>query len=712
MNDGVSSLRLVLLWHFHQPEYTDPVTRAPSMPWTRLHALKDYADMAARLERHPGVRATVNVVPSLLDQLKELAREGARPDPFLALARRAPAELTEEERRSVVTHFFSLNLETMGRGLPRLRELAALRGAYDREELPASVVARFDDAALRDLQVLFHLAWSGPLLRSDPRVTRLLSKGRSFTEEEKRELLGAQDEFLRGVLPRFRRLAGSGQVELSVSPYYHPILPLLCDLRSALEALPGLRLPSVPFEHPEDAAIQLREAMKAFEAALGRPPCGGWPSEGAISERALEEMARAGFRWAASDEDVLFASLEASFSPDRAAAERDRADLLYRPWRRAESPALLFRDRDLSDRIGFVYSAWPAAAAADDFLRRLRHLHEVLPPGEGPYTVSVILDGENAWEYYPDHAEPFFEALYGALEQDPTIETLTATEAVETSPARELPRVVAGSWIGRNLATWIGHPEKNRAWELLAATREAVASARGEPRFDDAAWRAVFAAEGSDWFWWFGDDHPTAFGQEFDAGFRAWLRAAWREAGLSPPAALDDPIRRRAGPRFTSPSGPVRPTLDGRVTDYFEWLAAGQATSASGAMQASSSLLRRVWYGTDGKSLYLRLDPTRSPASVSLAGTILTIRVPEMPERTLKAPVPQHGEAADGPVRMVVDQVLEAEVPLDALAEASDVVRFQVEIETREGATQRVPAEGALILSPMRQDASRFDWFV
>ncbi len=703
-------LRLVLLWHFHQPDYLDAGTGAASMPWTRLHALKDYVDVARYLERHPRVRATINVVPSLLEQLRALADGSAPPDPFLAVSERPASSLSADERRFVVAQFFSFNRDTLARGMRRVHELAALRGDHGLEDLPMAVVNRFDEAAIRDLEVLFHLVWCGPALQSDPRVRALREKGQRYTEEDKHLLLGIQREFLRGVLPAWRRLADAGNVEFSVTPYYHPILPLLCDVGSAREALPGIRLPAAAFAHADDAEIQLREGKRAFAREFGREAAGGWPSEGAVSGAALRLLRAAGYRWAASDEDVLFGSLGQEFPPDR--AEALRGSLLYRPWRFEDGPVLLFRDHDLSDRIGFVYSAWPARAAVEDFLGRLRHVRETLPPEDGPYTVSVILDGENAWEYYPDNGQVFLESLHAALESEPWIRTRTASEAADPSAARPLPRVVAGSWIGRNLATWVGHPEKNRAWDLLAETRAAVAKARGAPDFADPAWRAVFAAEGSDWFWWFGDDHPTAHAAEFDAGFRRKLRAAWHLGGLVPPAALTDPIRRRSSRGFEPPTGALRATIDGRITDYFEWLPAGRAVAVSGTMQSSARLVREVRFGRDGEWLYLRLDPFEAPASASLAGGSLVLRVPGDAARTVRVAIPEAGATPGGEIRVAVDRVVEAAVPLSLLARDGGAVRFQVEVDCGPGATQRLPAEGALTVPPPEEDPSRFDWTV
>ena len=389
-----------------------------------------------------------------------------------------------------------------------------------------------------------------------------------------------------------------------------------------------------------------------------------------------------------------------------------RGTLLYRPWRFGNGPVLLFRDHDLSDRIGFVYSAWHPQVAAEDFVRRLLQLRDVLPAEQGPYTVSVILDGENAWEAYADNGEPFFEALYGRLESEPAIVTMTAAEAADAASARTLPRVVAGSLIGRNLATWVGHPEKNRAWERLAETRRLVAERSGGPRLDDPAWRTVLAAEGSDWFWWFGDDHFTPFAFEFDALFRRHLRASFSAAGAEPPQALSFPIREQATRGFHLPVGPIRPRVDGRVTDYFEWLPAGRADTGSGTMQSSGRMVRDLLYGSDGSRLYVRMDPYDPPAKSSLGGAILVLRLPGHADRTLRVPLPAAGFARAGDVDVAVDRVVEASFPLSAVQVGEGGGHFQVEIETMGGATQRIPAEGSLFLPSPEEDSSRFDWSV
>jgi hypothetical protein len=414
-------------------------------------------------------------------------------------------------------------------------------------------------------------------------------------------------------------------------------------------------------------------------------------------------MTASGYRWAASDEDVLFASLGEAFP--REAAERVRAELLYRPWRYGDGPVLLFRDHDLSDRIGFAYASRKPADAAADFLGRLLHLRELLPDDGTRFVVSVILDGENAWEHYPEHALPFFDALYGALAAEPGIETVTAAQAADAGEARTLPRVLAGSWIYRNLATWIGHPEKNRAWELLAAAREAIAAARGPLAWDDPAWRAILAAEGSDWFWWYGDDHPTAYGAEFDAGFRDKLRGAYAAAGISVPPVLDEPIRRGPARGHTQPTGPVNATIDGLIGDYFEWRTAGHVSCLTGAMAAVVRFSNEMLFGTDGRSLFLRIDPAEPDA---LDGTSIALRTPEASDAV--AAVGAGG--TEGELVTALDRVLELAIPLDRLAPPQSAVRFAVEIASPTGATQRIPADGFVTLSRPEHDPSQFDWSV
>lgn len=712
MSDPREPLKLVLLWHFHQPDYTDRPGGAPALPWTRLHALKDYGDMAAILARHPGVRVTVNAVPTLLEQLGRYAEGTVPDDPFLEITRRRADELNPEERRFVVSHFLGFKRDTMARDLPRVHELAAMRGEHGGAGVPASVVERFDEQDIRDLTVLFHLAWCGPSLRNDPVVKTLRDKGRGFDEADKLGLLAVQDRYLRGVLDSWKALAADGRIEFGTGPYFHPILPLLCELGSAHEALPTLALPEASFRHPEDARTQIIAGRERFREVFGFDAAGGWPPEGAISETALRILGECGQRWAVSDEEVLFDSLGERWSPGIASRSARHAEILYRPYRHADGPVVLFRDRDLSESIGAGYATWSPSVAAADFVRRLRRIRDLFPEQDGPACVTVALDGENAWELYPDGAAPFLDALYSAVVSDEFVRTCTVSDVAMPEAARSLSRVTAGSWIDATLVSWIGHREKNRAWKLLEAARRAIGDARGELSPGDPAGRAILAAEGSDWFWWLGDDHPTTFAAEFDAGFRGHLRRAYREAGIVPPSELDDPIRRVLDPGARHPAALIRPVLDGVLTDYYEWLAAAHIRPDAGLSPAERRVARALHFGTDGVDLWIRLDPVDGDAHRSLGGSVLRVRFPGYPDDTVAVPLPRRGVAEAGDVRMAVERIVEIAVPLAAVPADDEAYRFQVEIETPQGSMQRFPGDGTLVLPRARENEPELDWFV
>ncbi len=419
-------VRLALLWHMHQPLYREPETGEYLMPWVRLHATRAYNDMAWILERHPGVRCTVNFVPVLLEQLDDYVSGRAR-DRFLDLTLRPAPDLALEERAAIIRSFFMVDWETNIQPLPRYWELLQKRG---RDPMGADLdrlAHAFTDGELTDLQVLFNLAWMGfGALEDEPALQTLRRKGRDYTRDDVEVVAATQVRILAGIVPRWRALAERGQVELSATPYYHPILPLVCDTDAARRALPDLPLPP-RFAHPEDARWQVREAVLSHARRFGTPPAGMWPAEGSVSPEALAVLASEGVRWAASDEGVLLRSLPEGTS---------RLRSLYRPWRVDAGPggelSMLFRDRSLSDVIGFTYAKVAARHAVQDFTTHVRAVGEAWAAERqpGPATVGVFLDGENAWEHYPASGHEFLDRLYGDLETSAEIETVTMSEAV------------------------------------------------------------------------------------------------------------------------------------------------------------------------------------------------------------------------------------------------------------------------------------------
>jgi alpha-amylase/alpha-mannosidase (GH57 family) len=609
MSESLAPVDLLLLWHHHQPDYRRPSDGRSVLPWARLHVTKDYLDMARHVERQPGLRMTFNLVPSLVDQIEAMAR--GEPDELLELIARPIAALSAEERVIVMAR----SVQVPSHAVDRWPALRALRGqVLPLLARPAGGRGRdrstpLGEAELLALEIWFLLAWLDPMFHDEPEAARALAEHPRWSERHRDDLLALQRRIAGLVIPAYRALAERGQVELSASPYHHPILPLLVDLTSARRARPDLQLPSVPLAAPEDAERQMSRALVRHAVVFGKPAAGMWPSEGSVSPEVASLAARLGVRWLASDEEVLWRSL------DPAAHDRGA---LYRPWRfQTESGevALFFRDHALSDRIGFVYQRWDAREAVADFIGQLRRIardHR----GEPAPLVSVILDGENCWEQYPDDGDRFLSALYQALAEATDIRTRTPSEVLTEwrSNGRTigaLPRLHSGSWIDADFHIWIGHPEKNRAWDQLARARAALVAAGVTPASAPAAWEALARAEGSDWFWWFGEDHQTGDRAVFDRLFRELVSAAYSSAGLTPPAPLRLPIVR---PDATSasrqpPVGFVTPTIDGRRTAFYEWHAAGHcAVGAGSAMHRGEPLVRDLYYGFDAQCFYLRLD--------------------------------------------------------------------------------------------------------
>ncbi len=536
MNGGDSRLDLILLWHMHQPRYGTPGGEQ-RLPWCYLHAVKDYTDMAWHLERHPEARAAVNVTPVLLDQILAYERDFTRrtfSDPLLrALA--AERLDTLPNRHEVIHTCLQANRRRMVDRFPPYRTLVGLA-----ESTPDT--AYLSDAYVTDLLVWYHLAWLGESLRSDERVRALQHKGRAFTHEDRLALVAVLHDAIAGIIPRYRALADAGRIELAVSPYEHPILPLLIDLTVAREARADLPLPQAT-RYPggaRRARRHLEEAAARYRELFGTDPAGSWPSEGAVSAAAVRMIGDTGFRWAASCETVLARSV----APQPLARIPD----LYRPYRLDETATVLFfRDVRLSDRIGFEYASWHADDAVANLVHELEAI--ALAASEIRPCVTIALDGENPWEHYPENGRFFLEGLYRTLSAHPFIRLTTPSTVLATDPpVATLPRLVAGSWVYGDLSTWIGDPIKNRAWELLVAAKEAFDGvAAVDPQRAKDAEPLLRTCEGSDWFWWPAAGRGGGSSALFDALFREHLRALYEALGYAVPADVEQPLHSSGG---------------------------------------------------------------------------------------------------------------------------------------------------------------------
>ena len=615
----MSRIHLVVLWHMHQPQYRDPETGRYVLPWTRLHALKDYWGMVKILEDFPGFHATFNVVPSLGLQLEEYA-SGQFNEPWFELAFRDAEQLNREDKTEILQRAFQVNHERLLARWPRFMELYE----WSRPAGGAQAQVTFTPRDWRDLQLLSQLAWMDEeWIAHDPVINALSARGKDFNEKDKAALKKKQLEFLRMVLPIYRDAAARGQIEISTTPFYHPILPLICDSDIARVANPSTPLPRRAYRRPEDAREQLRRAKEYHRRVFGVQPAGLWPSEGSVSDQTLAIAAEEGFRWFGTDEGVLGRTLDIGFFRE-ASGLAANAEKLYRPWRvqmGANGITGLFRDHLISDLIGFVYSRMDSRAGAADLHGRLRAIRDRLQTQQ-PLTVCLFLDGENAWEYYPGHGREFLREFYGRVQGDPDFRALTASEAI--AAAGDIPQtggIFPASWINANFDVWIGHAEDVQAWDLLWDAREAYARAeearkqgRNDAPSEEAlkeAKESLLAAEGSDWCWWFGPEHSTANDAEFDALYRRHLTAIYRALGMVAPDELAKPIKRQPERAlFLAPSEYLRVDVNGRDSSYFEWLGAAlySPERRSGAMHGRTFYLRELRYGFESNRFCVRVD--------------------------------------------------------------------------------------------------------
>jgi len=685
----------------HQPYYKDLVSGEYKLPWTRMHALKDYYGMVRILEGFPAIRQTFNLVPSMMAQVAEYA-SGAAVDPFLNLALKPAESLTDSDRAFLLRHSFYSDPYRMIYRYPRYGELY---DAWQAQKQSKSSIL-FGPREFRDLQMWSQLAWFDEEFQAqDPEVREWIERGRNFTADDQRRMGEKQREIVGKVLPEYRKLAATRQIEISTTPYYHPILPLLCDSDIAAVSHPGVPLPP-RFRYPQDARRQLALAREYCTEHFAVAPAGLWPSEGSVSDEVFTIASELGFQWAASDSGVL----------NQTVGRPESVDGLYRPYRweqRDHRLGVIFRDHFLSDLIGFVYSKMDAAAAAEDFLHRIRENCGGILAGGRDALVPIILDGENAWEYYHRNGRPFLSELYRRISEDRRMSAVTVSEALQLMEPERLERIFPGSWINANFDVWIGAEEDNRAWTQLLRARQTFDSVTGISDPQRAlAFEELLIAEGSDWCWWYGPEHESANREEFDQLFRSHLANVYRFLNLMPPEELSRPILQVAVPAIEiGPSGPITPVIDGQVTSYFEWMGAGlyRVDERSGSMHGRKFLVKEVYFGSDGARLYVRADfcpgfeqelagmEARLTAQPLDGSETSSIEIQFSPGAAHIARMKLANDGEDAECAMV--RVLEAAVPLAALGVApGHGVRFQFSIWQGGLPLEAVPQSGWLEL--------------
>jgi alpha-amylase/alpha-mannosidase (GH57 family) len=729
----MGTVSLALLWHQHQPYYPDDLGGENPMPWVRLHATKDYLGMALHLEEVPEFACTINLVPSLLCQLQAYV-DGAT-DTHLEHSRLPVDGVGHDEACYILDNFFMAFADSMIRPHARYHELFMLRSSWNSSA--GQALSRFRPRDLRDLQVWSNLAWIHPLLfEKDRELAEFKAKGRHYSEEDKSWFLQKQHELLARVIPLHRELAERGQIELTTTPYYHPILPLLLDKSTAREAMPDVALPGYRGGYPEDALEHVRRGVESHAARFGGRPRGMWPSEGSVCQALIPLLARQGIEWIATDEEILGCSTNGMIGRDGRGHVRN-PEMLYRAWKVREGDdelGIVFRDHSMSDQIGFHYQRSPGPVAAGDFTAKLRAIGDACR--HNPATlVTVALDGENCWEYYPDGGVSFLRSVYQSVASDPRIRAVKVGDFLrEHPPTDTLPRLFAGSWISHNFAIWIGHPEDNRGWDALHAARQFLVdeSRTGRHSADalERAWNEIYIAEGSDWFWWYGDDHSSALDGLFDDLFRKHLRNVYTLLASDPPGSLFTPISQGSAQRrlHDQPVSFSRVKVDGRAT-YFEWIDAARYVCGNdrGTMTlVSRGLLDTIWFGFDAERLLIRVDMAGGAAAERL-GEADRLRIGFVdpaeceivvmePSRARPIACLNRGGAllANGTtVQAATGEIFEMAAPLSRLElTPGDPIRFYVELQKGDASLDRAPREGIFELKAPSPDFEQIQWQV
>lgn len=614
-------LYVAFIWHQHQPLYKSREVAADAsgqyrLPWVRLHGTKDYLDLILILERYPKLHQTINLVPSLILQLEDYAK-GTAMDPYMALTLTPEEGLNLAQKHYIIEHFFDANHHTLIAPHPRYGQLYEQRTDYG----IAWCLQNWTQQDYSDLLAWHNLAWIDPIFWDDPEIAIWLEKGKDFTLSDRQRIISKQRQIIRRILPYHSQMQQSGQIEITTSPYTHPILPLLADSNVGQVAIPKMVLPQLRFQWPNDIPKHLQKAWDIYTSRFDCSPKGLWPSEQSISPEILPYIAKQGFNWICSDEGVLGCSLNHFFHRDETGNVYD-PEYLYRPYR-LETPhgdlAIVFRDHRLSDLIGFTYGAMDSHHAAMDLLGHLEAISRSLIHRQGdgtglnePWLVTIALDGENCWEHYPKDGLFFLEELYRRLSHQSDLKLVTVSEFIEHFPPTVTlsnKQLHSGSWIDACFSTWIGDPIKNKAWDYLTIAREVLAThPEATEENNPEVWEALYAAEGSDWFWWFGEGHTSNQDAMFDQLFREHIAAMYRALNEAVPPYLRQPLEDHHKKQDHRPSSYIHPIIDG-FGDEQDWDKAGRYDigGARGTMH-KASLVQRMFYGWDHLNFYLRLD--------------------------------------------------------------------------------------------------------
>ena len=620
--NNMKKLSLAIYWHMHQPVYELEGTYL--MPWVRLHAVKDYLDMALFLEKFPKLKLNFNIVPALLDSIIDYAN-GTANDIHSDLTITDTDNLSDEEKSFILNNFFNTKFETM------VYKNETYRALYQkRYEIENFGIDNFNAQEYADLMAVFNLVWIDPVhYERYPRLKELWDKKNCYTRDDRIEILDIQRQIIREIIPTFKKYIQEGRIELTTSPYYHAILPILIDAKaSAKTSLTSVGLPE-RLGMGDDARTQIRSALDRIEEVFGVRPKGMWPPELCIGPKTLAVFAHEGIKWTISDEGILSSSINFDFVRDFKGNLSDPYHLLkvYKYQTKQYDMDIIFRDRSIPNLINFEYAGINSSLAAGDLYEKIKTIQNklLISPDEN-HLLTIASDCENCWENYQNDGIEFLENIYRQIENDNSLETVLISDYIEKDIHKKpLKKIYSGSWIDKTFQYWIGEPEKNKAWAALKNTKDSFNAFRkankNNPAIPDAK-RELLIAEGSDWFWWYGE--PNNSGQDFlfDYMFRERLKNVYTKLGLTPPDYLNNSIITKIEAPFKLPKRNITPSMDGLQQSNGEWHNAGTISMIDGPVFRENKNVDKIDFGCDKDNIYFRLHVNKSSGEISFADRI------------------------------------------------------------------------------------------
>jgi alpha-amylase/alpha-mannosidase (GH57 family) len=666
-----NKLYVAFVWHMHQPYYKDTFNNLSLFPWVRLHAIKNYYNMVSILKNFPKIKQTFNLVPSLLMQIEEYLN-GTTTDLWLKNTLKRVDDLDEDERKFIKDNFFLLNKEKMGFIFDRFKEL------YDKKLKNED----YSNQDYLDLQVLYNLAWFDPEFREKDEFLRgLCKKGRFFSEEEKTKVIEKQFYIIKNLFSLYKEMQDSGQIEIIFSPFFHPILPLLVSTENAKISTPDLPLPSFAFSYPEDAKTQIILGREYYKKIFSKEPIGMWPSEEAVSPEVITLCSDLNIKWIITDEKILGKTIGKEIVRDRDGNVLN-PEILYKPYRvniNGKEVNVVFRDQFLSDRIGFVYMNMNPYDAAKDLYERIIKIKDRLPKDQS-YLLTIALDGENCWEYYDNDGRDFLRHLYTLIEESDEVETTTVGDFILRNPPKDtLNYIFTGSWINADLTTWIGELEENLAWDYLSLVRAYLERGIRKTYFDKDSldWKSLWAAEGSDWFWWYGDDQDSGHDEIFDYIFRVHLKNVFKSLNRDYPTFLDFPIVFKNPIWKSRESFIFTPKIDGKVSFQEEW------KLSSLNLLEEDGLIKGIYYGYDLENIYIRIDIKNGKACDFFNKEIsLKLNFRDYTKEILSLEIPKDNNKTSlrEDIFWALDEIVEIKVPFSMIFLNNEKLLFNIQL--------------------------------